>query len=104
MVLVQCCIYCCFVLDEAREINLENLLSYLRPCVPKWQTLGEHLHISETILDEVFTNSESDEDCMMEMLSHWLEYHNGPPTWEEVTFAVQKLGECTCTLIESLSE
>ena len=73
-------------------INQENLLDALHPAIThKWKQLGESLAIDEDHWDEIFTNGETDEECLKEILDVWIK--KSSPTWKEVADTVQMIGE-----------
>ena len=55
--------------------------------------MGEALSLDEDRLDEIFTNNETDEGCLQEML----EVHMARPdlnhSWEEIQEILKKIGE-----------
>jgi len=56
----------------------------------KWQYLGEMLGMDEDLLDEIYTNHETDVECLMGMLEIWFKKN---PTWRAVTDALRKINE-----------
>ena len=51
---------------------MEHLQPELLPHASKWQSLGEALSLDEDRLDEIYTNNETDEACLQEMLELYL--------------------------------
>ena len=51
---------------------MEHILPQLVGVAPKWKSLGEALSLDEDILDEIYTNNETDEDCLRDMLERYL--------------------------------
>ena len=49
--------------------------------------------MSDTLLDEIFTNYNSDQDCLIQMLSFWLRNHDSHPTWRDITSALHLMEE-----------
>lgn len=47
--------------------------------------------MDEDLTDEIFTNNETDEECLKDILEVWLEISS--PTWEGVADALHKIGE-----------
>ena len=73
-------------------VNLENLFDALHPTVtPKWKLLGQVLGVDEDHIDEIFTDGETDEECLKNVLEVWIK--KSSPTWKEVADTVQKIGE-----------
>ena len=59
----------------------------------KRQSLGEALSLDEDRLDEIFTNNETDEACLQEMLELYMARSDLNHGWEEVQKALKKIGE-----------
>lgn len=57
----------------------------------KWHSLGEALLFDEDILDEIFTNNETDEGCLRDMLERYLEKSDMSHTWEEIEAAQKRI-------------
>ena len=57
----------------------------------QWKKLGELLRIDEDLLDEIFTNNETNEDCLKAVLEVWLQKSTNL-TWKDVTRALKELG------------
>jgi len=74
----------------------------------KWQELGEALGMDEDLLDEIFTNNATDDECLRAALKQWLKIR---PACEDLSDALQKIGESqlaellhpTCKLCLSIS-
>ena len=78
-------------------VTTDRLFSFLLPHASKWQSLGETLSLDKDRLeDEVFTNNETDEACLREMLELYMMRSDLDHSWEEVHTALEK--------IESFSE
>ena len=75
--------------------TIEHLLPELMCVASKWQALGEALSLDEDHLDEIFTNNETDEACLHEMLEHYMMRSDLQHSWEEVATAVKKIREET---------
>lgn len=60
----------------------------------KWKNWGEALSLHEEILIEVFTNNETDEDCLQEMLERYLERSDLKHSWEEIDEALRRVEAC----------
>ena len=63
----------------------------LRPVAKKWKMIGVALQLSEDFLDEVFTNMDNVEDCLVEAMDNWMRYHE--PSWEKLASALREIGE-----------
>lgn len=84
-----------YLIDSQITISftIENLIKYLLPVAGKWKELGEILFITENILDEIFTNYVTQEECLCEMLKYYLIRSDLVHDWEEISTALRKLGE-----------
>ena len=73
-------------------MNLDILLIQLQPQVTsKWYEFGEAVGIKKEILDNCASKCAPDE-CIVEVLDHWLRYHVGQVTWREVAEALKLIG------------
>ena len=68
------------------------MLSELLPHASKWQSLGEALSLVDDRLDEIYTNSKTDEACLQEMLELYLARSDLNHSWEEIQEALKKIG------------
>ena len=57
--------------------------------VSKWKKIGEALQFDEDHLDEIFTNNETDEDCLQAMLEFYFKNCDYDHSWEEIDKAVR---------------
>ena len=73
----------------------ENLLLHLLPMASKWQALGESLSLDEDHLDEIFTNNETDEACLQEMLKLYMMRSDLDHNWEEIDTTMRQVKEVT---------
>ena len=77
---------------QPSSINKENLFAALHPAItPKWNEFGESLGINENLIDEIYTNSETDEECLKEILDVWIK--KSSLTWKEVADSLKTIGE-----------
>ena len=72
-------------------LTIELLFLHLLPHSSKWQPLGEALSLDEDRLDEIFTNNETDEACLQEMLKHYMMRSDLNHSWEEIEAALKKI-------------
>ena len=78
--------------ERRRSLNVENLFAELYPVTSKWEKLGEALGLDEDRLDEIFTNNQSEEECLRDMLEVWFK-KSYKPTWWKVANALHAIGE-----------
>ena len=57
----------------------------------KWKSLGEALSLDDDIVDEIFTNNETDEECLREMLERYLMRSDLKHNWEEIEEALASI-------------
>ena len=79
--------------DPASSVpfTLEHVLPELLPYALKWKLLGEALSLDEDLLDEIFTNNETDEDCLHNMLEMYMARSGFIHSWDEIQAALKKL-------------
>ena len=68
-------------------LTVETLFSELLYLCPKWQSLGEALSLDEDRLHEIFTNNETNEACLREMLEVYMMRCDLKHSWEEIRAA-----------------
>ena len=65
--------------------------------------------MDEDLVDEIFTNNETDGECLKAMLEVWLQKSINP-TWKDVTDALSKIGKnqlnhrCRITVVMGMAE
>lgn len=75
---------------EGIPLNLNSLLQKLQGCISKqWYQFGLLLGIPMDVLEGF--NLYSEDDCLVEVLDHWLKNHPGKPTWQQITDAQRKI-------------
>lgn len=52
--------------------TLDQLFSQLMGVAYRWKSLGEALLLDEGILNEIYTNNETDEGCLHDMLERYM--------------------------------
>ena len=70
-------------------LTVENITAKLIPMAGKWKEIGEALKFDEDHLDEIFTNNETDEDCLQAMLGFYFKNSNFEHNWEEMDRALK---------------
>ena len=55
----------------------------------QWYQFGLALGLPMDVLEEF--NHYSEDDCLVEVLDHWLKHHPSQPTWQEITDAQSKI-------------
>ena len=77
-----------FSIDINIRVDLNNLLIQLRQQVsPKWYQFGDAIGVKKEILNRIAEYC-FPQECIVEMLDHWLRDHTGKPTWREVAKAL----------------
>lgn len=69
---------------------MDNIFSELTPMSSKWKQLAEVIAIDEDLVDEIFTNNEGDEECLIAVLEVWMKKSL---TWKTVIDSLWKIGE-----------
>ena len=69
-------------------LTVERLFPALLYLASKWQSLGEALSLDKDRLDEIFTNNETDEACLREMLEVYMMRSDLKHSWEEIHAAI----------------
>ena len=75
-------------IQQLPALNIENVTAKLIPIVSKWKEVGEAFGFDEDHLDEIFTNNETDEDCLQAMLEFYFKNSDYEHSWEEIDKAV----------------
>ena len=75
--------------------TVPNIFSVLQPVAPNWKKLGEALSVDEDDIDEIYTNNETDEDCLHELIERFIVVHHN---WEDVATALRKKDKETLVL------
>ena len=84
--------YDVIIVDETLVCDLNSLVHALRgPFSSKWYSFGLAIGLPKDILNHIKHHSDSDEECLIEVLDYWLRNHSSKPTWEEVTEAKRKV-------------
>ena len=72
---------------------MEHLLLEVIGVASKWQSLGKALSLDEDIIDEIYTNNETDEECLRDMLERYLMRNDVSHSWEEIEAALSSVRE-----------
>ena len=59
----------------------------------KWYSFGLALGVPKQFLNQL--KHHSDEECLVEVLDHWLRNHPGEPTWQEAVEAKNRVASGT---------
>ena len=73
--------------------DMEHLLPEVMGVASKWQSLGKALSLDEDILDEIYTNNMTDEECLRDMLERYLLRNDVSHSWEEIETALSRVRE-----------
>ena len=84
-------------------LSADLLFLRLLPYASKWQSLGEALSLDDDRLDEIFTNNETDEACLREMVELYMMRSDLDHSWEEIEHALKNppiaSGELHCKYV-----
>ena len=75
--------------------TVENLLPLLHLMASDWKSLGEALPLDEDHLDEIYTNSGTEEGCLQDILERYMMNHDFKHSWEEMAAILRKIGQDT---------
>lgn len=70
-------------------IDGEDMFELLFPIADKWRVFGEKLGCNEDLIDEIFTNNETDREC----LHHLCDIYRKGRSRDSVIHALQEIGE-----------
>ena len=72
-----------------RPMTCEELFTLLLPLASKWKGVGEVLGCGEDHLDEIFTNNNTDQDCLRNLT----EIYQGRHSRQDMVTALEEMGE-----------
>ena len=75
------------------SLTVQRLCCHLLPLSSKWQSLGKALSLDEDCLDDIYTNNETDEACLLNMLELYMMRSDLDHSWEEILAAENKIME-----------
>ena len=83
-----------FPLDNIGPDDLCHVQGAIYSIHHKWYNIGLQLHISFPVLDGMKANNRTTDECLTEMLKHWL---NCDPSWSDLVQALssEPVGEKT---------
>ena len=56
-----------------------------------WKTIGTLLGLESRLLEKIKSDEEGAHDRLQKMLSEWLKQADPPPTWKNITEAVERV-------------
>ena len=71
--------------------TVESVMDLLYDIRGGWQKIAEGLGFDEDMIDEIFTNNETDEACLMNCIEIWVQRLG--PTWEKLSHVLANMGE-----------
>ena len=86
-----------FLLDNIGPDDLCHVQGAIYSIHHKWYNIGLQLHISFHVLDGIKVNNRTTDECLTEMLKHWLTRDSPDPSWNELVEALfsEPVGEKT---------
>ena len=83
-----------YLLTDLGPDDLRCIMSSIYSIHHKWYNIGLELNISFHVLDGMKANNRTTDECLTEMLKHWL---NCDPTWSDLVQALssEPVGEKT---------
>ena len=71
--------------------TVETVMDLLYDIRGHWKEIAEGLGFDEDMIDEIFTNNEMDEACLMNCIEIWVQSLG--PTWEKLSRVLANMGE-----------
>ena len=71
--------------------TVETVMDLLYDIRGHWKEIADGLGFDEDMIDEIFTNNEMDEACLMNCIEIWVQRLG--PTWEKLSHALANMGE-----------
>ena len=71
--------------------KLKDVFNELLDLASHWKTIGTLLGLESRLLDKIKSDEEGAHDCLQKMLSEWLKQADPPPTWKDITNAVERV-------------
>ena len=66
-------------------------MSLLLAVAGLWKAIAEGLGFDEDMIDEIFTNDNTDEACLQNCLEQWI--NKLDPTWEKLSRVLSDVGQ-----------
>lgn len=71
-------------------ISLKEALRVTLPQASQWETIGTLLGFPEETLKKIKEDHPNQlASCLREMLQHWLKQTNPPPSWKDLSMAIE---------------
>ena len=81
--------------NQQTKPKLSTCLKLLLPEAKHWHNIGSLLEVSETTLEQIEADYPGDcQQCVREMIKSWLKQVDPPPSWRDLTEAVQIINPC----------
>ena len=80
-------------IDDA--LDLESAIASLSGKLNgQWYAFGQSIGVATELLDELLEsqNGSTEEECLAELLNHWMKHHPDQPTWKELADALEEIG------------
>ena len=71
--------------------KLKDVFNELLDLASHWKTIGTLLGLESRLLDKIKSDEEGAHDRLQKMLSEWLKQADPPPTWKDITDAVERV-------------
>lgn len=73
------------------QFNLDMLLTELASLHHDWKELGAAMSFSEDLLDEIYTNNETDEGCFRDLLEYYMKKRDKKHSWAEIVSILKEI-------------
>ena len=80
-----------FNTDDSDTPKLKDVLKELLSLASHWKIIGGLLGLESHLLDKIKSDEEDAHDRLQKMLSEWLKQVDPPPTWKDITDAVETI-------------
>ena len=71
--------------------KLQEVFKELLDLATLWKTIGTLLGLESQLLERIKSDEEGAHDRLQKMLSEWLKQADPPPTWKDITDAVERV-------------
>ena len=72
--------------------SVETVVSLLWGMARQWKIIAEGMGFDEDLVDEIFTNNETDEACLQDCVEQWMRLD---PTWQRLAQVLSDMGQDT---------
>ena len=84
----------CFIMYSSVDdvLDLESAMDKLNGKLnSQWYAFGQAIGVATEFLDKLMENCNTEEECLAELLDHWMKHHPDQPTWNELADALEEI-------------